>query len=68
LAETLVHGSADPEQVREAARIFASQDRAERAIETLRQGILTHPVRPTSSFSWAISCRAPARMTRPAST
>ena len=43
LAETLVPSTADPEQVREAARIFAAQNRPERAIETLRQGILTHP-------------------------
>ena len=32
LAETLLGSAADPEQMREAARIFASQDRPDRAI------------------------------------
>src|SRR5213594_4860134 len=43
LAENLARGSSDPEQAREAARIFALEGLRERAIGVLRQGILTHP-------------------------
>ncbi|TMQ62096.1 MAG: tetratricopeptide repeat protein, partial [Candidatus Eisenbacteria bacterium] len=43
LAENLARGSSDPEQAREAARIFALEGLRERAIDVLRQGILTHP-------------------------
>src|SRR5882762_6528145 len=43
LAEQLVRGSSDPDQVREAARIFALEGRRDRAIDVLRQGTLTHP-------------------------
>lgn len=42
LAENLARGSSDPEQIREAARIFALEGHRERAIDVLRQGILTH--------------------------
>src|SRR5882757_5582456 len=42
LAEQLARGSSDPEQIREAARIFALEGHRERAIDVLRQGILTH--------------------------
>src|SRR2546427_13168180 len=45
LAENLARGSSDPEQVREAARIFALEGHRGRAIDVLRQGILTHPRR-----------------------
>src|SRR5882672_4905744 len=43
LAENLARGSSDPEQIREAARIFALEGRRDRAIDVLRQGTLTHP-------------------------
>ena len=42
LAENLARGSSEPEQIREAARIFALEGRRDRAIDVLRQGILTH--------------------------
>ena len=43
LAENLVRGSVGPEQSLQAARIFALEGRRDRAVEVLRQGILTHP-------------------------
>src|SRR2546426_4100358 len=43
LAERLARGSSEPEQMREAARIFALEGRRDRAADVLRQGILTHP-------------------------
>src|SRR5262245_45963079 len=43
LAEHLARGSSEPEAVREAARLFALEGRRDRAIDVLRQGILTHP-------------------------
>src|SRR5205814_6141353 len=43
LAERLAQGASDPEQVREAARLFSLEGHRERAIDVLRQGILTHP-------------------------
>src|SRR5436853_1099798 len=42
LAENLARAS-DPEQTREAARIFALEGRRDRAIDVLRQGTLTQP-------------------------
>ncbi|HZI89691.1 MAG TPA: hypothetical protein VFD83_04480, partial [Candidatus Polarisedimenticolia bacterium] len=52
LAENLARAS-DPEQTREAARIFALEGRRERAIDVLRQGILTHPRHPGLNASLA---------------
>src|SRR5437660_1151870 len=43
LAENLARGASDPEQTREAARIFALEGRRDRAIDVLRQGTLTQP-------------------------
>ncbi len=43
LAERLAQGASDPEQAREAARLFSLEGHRGRAIDVLRQGILTHP-------------------------
>src|SRR5439155_22464357 len=46
LAERLAQGASDPEQGRVAARLFSLEGHRARAIDVLRQGILTHPRHP----------------------
>src|SRR5258705_13902696 len=43
LAENLARGSGDAEHVLQAARIFALEGQRDRAVETLRKGILADP-------------------------